>query len=366
MKDSEFTTGQRFVSIQALRFLAACAVILAHLQSHFQRALDAAHPLWRHLDFGAIGVDLFFVISGFVIIYASEPLFGQNTGFRKFILKRLLRIAPLYWLCTTFYLAFLIYLHHGITTDDLSYASIAGSYFFLPIPRPSGIVAPVLGVGWTLNIEMLLYAAVACVIAFPRFYAVAAATCIMAGLIYVVKQDPVAMFVSYNAPSHPFHPRVVQFICGMMLALLYRQGIRLSPVLSLGLGLLGMMILATAPKTFGDVAHFSNEYITALAFFCIVAGGALCNKTLKPTGLTRALCVCGDASYALYLTHTITFSILNIYVPQFSASLTHPMLLCTLPLVLSVGVAILVHLFIEKPVTQFLRARLPRLKIHSR
>ena len=85
-------------SIQVLRACAASMVLLAHQwQALEQVGAPDAIPNWVA---GAFGVDLFFVISGFIMVYTSEPLFGRRDASRIFIGRRLLRIVPLYWALT--------------------------------------------------------------------------------------------------------------------------------------------------------------------------------------------------------------------------------------------------------------------------
>ena len=99
---------------------------------------------------------MFFVISGFVMVHASEPLFGRADGPRLFWLRRLIRIAPLYWAVTSLYLVLTLLLP-DMATSHYSPGLIAASYLFFPFPREDGTMQPVVGLGWTLNYEMFFY-----------------------------------------------------------------------------------------------------------------------------------------------------------------------------------------------------------------
>jgi len=144
----EPTEQQTIVAIQALRALAATAVVFAHFQMDLGRLLNARDAL-PDLTLGNAGVDLFFVISGFVMVYASEPMFGRAGGPLQFMTRRLIRIVPLYWLVTTLYLVMAL----AIPAFEKSYsvASVVASYLFIPWPRLDGIMQPLVGQGWTLN-----------------------------------------------------------------------------------------------------------------------------------------------------------------------------------------------------------------------
>ena len=126
------------------------------------------------LTLGNAGVDLFFVISGFVMVYASERMFGRAGGQLQFITRRLIRIVPLYWLVTPLYLVMAL----AIPAFEKSYsvASVVASYLFIPWPRLDGIMQPLVGQGWTLNYEMFFYAIFAAAILAPRRIAVALAS----------------------------------------------------------------------------------------------------------------------------------------------------------------------------------------------
>ena len=152
----------RLDGVQILRAVAAVMVVLLHAQSLLALQGEArglsmspvtALPL-------AAGVDLFFVISGFIIVYASEPLFGAAGGGATFLKRRLLRIVPLYWFALSLRLAVLL---AGAAVGQAAaprLADVAASYLFIPFDtRGFGpdYPFPILDLGWTLNYEMMFY-----------------------------------------------------------------------------------------------------------------------------------------------------------------------------------------------------------------
>ncbi len=138
------STTAALPGIQALRALAAMAVVVAHTGGEFEEhlSLPGLMPSFIH---GGAGVDLFFVISGFVMVYSSERLFGQHGAPRSFMMRRLIRIVPPYWLLTTVMLLFVMV--RGFAVSDASPMLAVSSYFFIPYPRPSGPIDPLYGVG---------------------------------------------------------------------------------------------------------------------------------------------------------------------------------------------------------------------------
>ena len=166
------------VSIQALRAIAALLVFWGHAINAVHLKIEADFP---HL-YGPFGVDLFFVISGFVMVYSSERLFGQPGAPITFFVRRLARIVPLYWLATAVLVWFVV--------PYASTKAVLGSLFFAPhIPSE----APLLFVGWTLIFEMFFYAVFAiALLAKRRFAVVAGVTIFLICFSVLLAPDPPA------------------------------------------------------------------------------------------------------------------------------------------------------------------------------
>ncbi len=113
-------------------------------------------------------MDLFFVISGFVMFTSSRRLTGRRDGWRVFMRRRIERIVPLYWLLTLVKTAITLAAPGLAPTTRLSGCNLAASLLFLPARDAAGIVRPVLPVGWTLNYEMLFYVIFAAALALRR------------------------------------------------------------------------------------------------------------------------------------------------------------------------------------------------------
>src|SRR5260370_18583400 len=147
------------VSIQALRVIAALVVCWAHAINAVPAEVAAEFPTL----YGPFGVDLFFVISGFVMVYSSEGLFGKAGAPIKFFARRLARIVPPYWAATAILVWFVV--------PYASTKAVLGSLFFAPhVPSES----PLLFVGWTLIFEMFFYAVFAIALLAKRRLAIVA------------------------------------------------------------------------------------------------------------------------------------------------------------------------------------------------
>jgi hypothetical protein len=188
------------VSIQALRAIASLLVFWGHAINAVTSKVAAEFP---HL-YGPFGVDLFFVISGFVMVYSSERLFGQPGAPMTFFARRLARIVPLYWAATAILVWFVV--------PYASTKAVLGSLFFTPrIPSE----APLLFVGWTLIFEMFFYAVFAiALLAKRRFAVVAGATVVLICFSVVFAPDwagPLYSTASFNwhrVPCRSDHHRI--------------------------------------------------------------------------------------------------------------------------------------------------------------
>jgi len=97
---------ERIALIQVLRAIAALSVAVGHTQRNAILVAAANHREFDPilLDLTEAGVDLFFVISGFVMVFASRDLFATPGGGLVFLSRRIARIVPLYWSMTTIFL----------------------------------------------------------------------------------------------------------------------------------------------------------------------------------------------------------------------------------------------------------------------
>jgi peptidoglycan/LPS O-acetylase OafA/YrhL len=120
----------------------------------FER-LDKQVTPWPN---GVYGVDIFFVISGFVMICSSGKLINIAGGWKVFAMHRVARIVPMYWLATTIKVIALIFTSGLILhVRHFSIVQTIDSYLFLPLRNDEGQFFPIVGVGWTLNFEMFFY-----------------------------------------------------------------------------------------------------------------------------------------------------------------------------------------------------------------
>lgn len=354
----------QIVSVQVLRALAALTVAFGHAQHDAKvqaLKLGAGFERVHLLPWGA-GVDLFFVISGFIMVHASERLFGRADAPARFLARRLARIVPLYWLFTALYLLVLVRAHmaEGRSLPDL--ADVAASFAFWPTDAfGDGVPRPVYTLGWTLNYEMFFYALFALFVGLPRGRAVACVAAALGGLVVLGAALP----LEAAAPFFWTRPIVLEFALGMGLALLHRRGILLPLAVRLALLTAGTALLVLDPMASGAQAMdwiTPNDLLRVLGWgvpaAAIMAACVLAPRG-RPSAIGRVGSALGDASYALYLVHP--FAILGLRRAWLAAGLHESLGLwpmVAVSLLLSCAAALVVHRLVERPLTHLVQGRI--------
>ena len=348
----------RLVLVQVLRALAALLVAIHHAQ-HEAAALaertGAAFVPSRLLPWAA-GVDVFFVISGFIIVHAAAPLYGREGGRRVFLAHRLARVVPLYWLVTGLYLA-VVLARPGLVAAEGAPgpAYVAASFLFWPALRPDGTAQPLYGLGWTLEFEMAFYALFALFLGLGRRAAVAAVAGALGALVLLRALVPgLPMPLAFWS-----EPVILEFAFGAGLGLARAEGLRLSGVVRAACALAGLLLLALVARSIGEPGGFARPLTQGLPAALLVAAAAL--GPSRPAGeapsrLLLGLSAVGDASYALYLIHPFVLrAAREALLRSGAASLLGPEACLWLMLALTVPAALAVHRLIERPMTR--RAR---------
>jgi exopolysaccharide production protein ExoZ len=264
--------------------------------------------------FGSFGVDLFFVLSGFVIAMASE----KNVGAIQFAINRITRVVPLYWLMTTILLMVVILRPELFNSTTASIPNYLKSIFFIPYFRENGQLQPMLGVGWTLNYEMIFYAmATVSLSASPtRFYCV---TCVLVTLMsgmgcLLLDGTPYADFLRSNL--------LFEFMLGMAAFKLKDSAyLRKVPVWLIAI----VIPLLYAIMALFEIRGLGNRFIEfGIPSFLIVLL-AIQLEPLFPrlnSVVAGVLIHIGDASYATYLSHTFVVESIKRFLPRLTNGLT--------------------------------------------
>ncbi len=355
-------------TVQVMRGTAALMVVIGHSQSAVAGALGAGTPFARStiVPWGA-GVDLFFVISGFIMVHASGRLFGRPGARGEFLRRRLIRIVPLYWLVTTAFLALL-----GLATlkggDRFpSPGAILASYAFVPARTwGDARLFPVFDLGWTLNYEMFFYALLALVVVLPRRSAMAALGILLALLV--------GMGAAVPGPSALWfwtRPIMLDFGLGLAVGALVARGLVLPRGVRVPLALMGALLLLADPAHLFDGpigTTVANEWprvvLAGVPIAAVLAAALLGPEPVMPrfgTVFTRV----GDASYSLYLLHPFALIGMEKLAQKLPAVRAAPgSLLVGGTVAVAIAVALVGYRFVERPMTAALaRSLAPRTRI---
>jgi peptidoglycan/LPS O-acetylase OafA/YrhL len=340
-----------FPLIQALRAGAAFAVAITHIlhdAMQMRPGNSFLHRLDHAMPWGA-GVDVFFVISGFVITYSSRSLFARPGALQLFLTRRLSRIVPLYWALSALFL-----LQFALSPGTI-HGAIGGtgyilkSFAFIPAARPDGLLQPPLGLGWTLNYEMFFYAVFTPFLLLPRRFAVPATVACLTAFVLT------GMVFPFPGVVLPFwaNPIILEFCAGMLLALL--PGRITLPVAVRAL----LTVAALAALHFHSHEGPQRFYDWGIPAVVLVLAASTGKPVSRLPLLELWLVRFGDASYAMYLAHPFIMRGVTLLWRHTNASL---LLYAALCLVLAQTAALLLHHFGERPVTAWLRGKFePRL-----
>ncbi|MCA8899785.1 MAG: acyltransferase [Hyphomonas sp.] len=343
--------------LQVLRAFAALIVALEHVFHELDPVLGTHlfGNMWFDLQ---SGVDLFFVLSGFIIVYVTRDWFG-NASFRNtFLYRRITRIAPIYWVYTTLMLGVIV-LAPQLTTVQTSPLHTLASYLFVPWPFPTGGIGPILGVGWTLLYEMMFYVCFAFVVGMRMWRAIGTLALLFGSLVLL----RIAFF-----PNMPFllsywsNPIILEFLAGAVIGGLYLQfGKRLHWGVAAGLVAFAFfwLVLAKQVPAFEAQERIFREGVpAAIILFALTFG----TKSL-PANLSwpKPLVQLGDASYSLYLSHFFSIGLTLAIAGKLGIMGWFPPIVWIGVLMAAcITVGMVSYLLIEKPVMNLARRHDPK------
>ena len=341
---------QTVFNVQVLRAIASILVVHAH----------ASGPSGLRLAWvgGTNGVDLFFVISGFIIAYVAD------IDSSRFMTRRLIRIVPIYWASTLAIYALVLVMPSMFRTTSSNVPLLIRSLLFLPDPNSlhlDGTLHPTLAGGWTLNYEMYFYVTFWLALMISRKWAPLIASAAIATIVIVVNTtslDDSRIWHFYGSPI------VLEFVFGIVAF----YGIRYAEqhpfrerwplvqkyLLGLGIGI-GFACLAFNAELFGSGPRWIQSGIPA--FFVLVCA-VLLEKVHHGKITNRTALMMGDASYVLYLLHAyIVYGVTRLFVNQTFSEPVGQVIVLGL-ICVSVAISALVYRYFEQPILKRLKSYL--------
>jgi peptidoglycan/LPS O-acetylase OafA/YrhL len=353
-------TVHRNLYIQNLRGYAATLVVIDHAllrQANFGTISKGIESVAN--DLGAMGVHIFFAISGFIMMFNTFESFNRAGASGRFMLARFKRIVPLYYAATIVAIAIS---NHG---NNVAYrwSDVALSMAFMPSHVHSvaaEYLYPVLGVGWTLNYEMFFYLLFAIALLFNRRSGILFLTCTLLLLIAMgsglrqFSQHPIGTTILFDIFYFFTRNIMLYFLFGIIVAILARKRwmpSRTIPAPALwgcSLGIFGIFLCNYL------LPGEHPAWRSAFAMMVAIVSVGLCVVAIpgKPDWLSVKL---GDASYSIYLFHGFLMSAIaslwqrwvgEAYLAEGVASV-----------LLGLGGGYLIYAFIENPLNLLLHRK---------
>ena len=304
-------------SIQYLRGLAALAV-------------TAMHTGWTYSGIGAAGVDVFFVISGFIMVHISR----REAAPLAFLRARALRVVPLYWTVTLVSLA---------ARQDADWPRVLTSLAFWPHAGFDGRDYPVVIQGWTLNYEVFFYLSFAIALLLPAPRRLLALTVLFGALILA----GIALHPTGVAAGVYTRPLLLEFLAGAWLCRAWQRGLLPAGYGAATLAIAGLLAFA-AQVGIGPSGDW--RCLTWGLPALLVVAGALGLEDGKKLPSLPGLLLLGNGSYALYLTHLLVQRPLQPVLRPLPLPLALPLMLAA-----CIMVALVVHFRVEQPLARMLR-----------
>ncbi|BCF88813.1 MULTISPECIES: acyltransferase family protein [Paraburkholderia] len=313
-------------SLTVLRGVAAVTVIFYHIMA------PTGHTL------GEFGVDIFFVLSGFVIALVLD---SPRLTAQRFLSDRIARIVPLYWVLTFVVLAGTLIAPSLFNSTTADLGNLLKSLFFIPYRKESGLIFPMLFVGWTLNYEMMFYVVAAISLALTRRHRLLFAS----ALIFVIfcaasasgSRDAFAEFYSYQ--------RVFEFPLGFVVYRLWKRGVRIRPALAVGIAIAAYVWMAYV--NWNELSRAHLLYFGVPAFLLVVSSLSLESK-IGSGPLTKGALFIGDASYAIYLSHPYCVEAVRKLLTIDGFDATSPVGVAVI-IVIATAVGAALYWFVDRP-----------------
>jgi peptidoglycan/LPS O-acetylase OafA/YrhL len=350
-------------SIQFLRAVAALLVVYDHSLLVQMDYGTSWQQNFMHINkFGCIGVDLFFVISGFIITLVANKYIGVYQG-THFLAKRFWRINPVYYILSLVLVPvfFLSPGYNPLSGGKLTIHSIFDSLFILPTGSNLSTYTPLLKLGWALSFQWLFYLLffllIVCKVRHKAFsLSGTIALLVVSGYIFQ-PHDLRLEFIT--------NPILLEFLLGCIISYIYLT-VKQIPAdvgfICLLIGVASYIYLVI--KGFGIVGYFEgtlNGYLSLNRFLfwgipssLIVAGCVILEKNglLVRLWNNHFFLLCGNASYSIYLAHTIVLSLLMLLYKKTGFFLPADLMIW-LQIVIAVTVSIFFYKLVEKPLLQY-------------
>ena len=317
------------IGIQYLRAIAVILVVFTHASVMVNLSLVGAT--------GEEGVDIFFVISGFIMAYSTRRVVESKNKIKetqKFLVRRFIRVVPLYWIALL-WAAKLELVKNGLTLNLIQ------DFLFLTRLHSTGEIWPVLIVGWTLNYEIFFYIVFGLCFVFG-YWRYLSLILIFSLLVLMGHID------DSNSVIKQFYTSsiILEFVLG--IGVYY-----LSNKLLLSKTNATILILCAIIILFKDNSGLTRAIADGLPASMIVYSAIILFKDSSFSILNKL----GEASYSIYLFHLGIFSLLGHFLVAFKFDITQYPYLVLVLILTALGCGLIIYNYLEKPLLQFLKSK---------
>ncbi|ABA20474.1 Acyltransferase 3 [Trichormus variabilis ATCC 29413] len=338
---------KKLYTIQVLRGLAAVLVVLAHGDLIFNQ--NFGQNFWfKIFNFGGSGVDFFFVLSGFIILYVHKKDIANKSKTFTFLFKRFLRIYPIYWVFLSLKLLASFSFSYNPSSTERSLIEMLKAFTLFP-QQQEVLSSSFLGVSWTLSYEILFYIIFALLIALPTRISFPIVGVWLLGVFGnfwgLLNLPPDSVFLKFI-----FSHYNLEFALGCLAAYLFaRSKIKWGMVLiSVG----AFLYTLSAINYHHQIVNLSQVITFGIPSMLLVLGCVSLENT-KNIQVPPLLVYLGDASYSIYLAHGFAINNISKLIQKIYPSMTENIFVLNsiglLIAAISIVFGCLVHSFIEKP-----------------
>lgn len=339
-------------SIQLLRGIASILVVLLHITINYNENTGQRF-LFDIFRFGGSGVDIFFVLSGFIITYSNLRYLAQPSSVGKFLKRRFIRIFPIYWIIITVFLMLQLALPAFYKSHfDTGLANVLQTYLLLP-----GHVM-INGVSWSLTNELFFYLLFSLALLIPN-----KKICFYLMTVYFLFLIAYALISPATMNGNPYKefvlfPMNIEFFLGVFIVLIINRISKnwIYPLLITGIALFvaGSLLSNSDFAVVSSSLHIALNRVLLFGFPSFLIILAVVKLEFSKTVNVHSVFVhLGDASYSIYLIHLPIVAAFFKIVVKFNINNTVLLSLCSFVLLITVCAAgIFIYHKIEKPLIQ--------------
>ena len=339
------TGRETFAGLDVLRVLAALMILVYHAHSIAtknalrQDTTIFAEPTWWYAC-----IDLFFVMSGFLMVHMGRSLYGSPRGALVFASRRLVRTPPLYWVYTLVFALVWTLFPHLPGATAIGHTRLLESLFFVPTGSP-----PIILVAWTLYLEVFFYVVfgLSLLLPFSRGPWVAMAVLgamTLLGLLPGAAASPFGLWTD---------PLMLDFCLGMAVALLYFRGATLHALGRTGVVVVALVALAALPDL--GTRNFLRVPTFGLSAACVVALATWGHGNGIPKYVRQVTSALGATAYSLYLSHIVFLKIAEALFFRVYSGRTACYVFLVLGCLFAIAGSWIAYRFVERPLTRWLK-----------